>query len=244
MFQEFTPYGTVHAAALLVPVFSGLLFTFFALKKPDFQKAIGISYAVLILTVRFARYGMDMALGTFHIAQLLSVQICHVNMFLLAFCLVRPNRGVFAFNFIAGIPTALAVVLFPGTVHRPPATARAAFFIASHVLLVMGALHLQLVHRFRIPWRTVLYLHALPLVVFPPLYFINSVFGANALYLMGGNPGTVLETMYDALGPIWYLAVIIVLYWLCLDLMYLVHRLFLRVAERRTKTGGEACERA
>ncbi|NLA96439.1 MAG: YwaF family protein, partial [Clostridiaceae bacterium] len=236
-------YSTVHAAALLIPVFTGLLLTFFALKKPGFQKTIGISYAVLILSVRFARYGLDMALGTFNIAQLFSVQICHINMFLLALCLVRPNGGLFAFNFIAGIPTALAVVLFPGTVHRPPATARAVFFIASHVLLVMGALHLQLIHRFRIPWRTVLYLHALPFVVIPPLYFVNSVFGANALYLMGGNPGTVLETMYDALGPVWYLAVLIALYWLCLDLMYLVHRLFLKVAERKKKAGG-ACEKA
>lgn len=243
MFQAFTPYGSVHAAAVLLPSLAGLLLTVLALRRPRFQPIFATAYAVLILAVRYARYALDISLGTFHAAQLLSVQICHVNLFLLVICLLRPRRGLFTFSFLAGIPTALAVVLFPGTVHRPPATARAGLFIASHMLLVTGALFLQAVHRFRIGLKTVLILHALPLVVIPPLFLINSLVGGNALYLMGGNPGTVLATMYEALGAFWYLAVLVIAFWICLDLMYVLHRLLLWLSERKRGVGDSPCER-
>ena len=61
-----------------------------------------------------------------------------------------PNQKIFIFTFLIGIPTALMVALFPGSIHPEPGLMRAIFFIMSHMMLVVSSIYILITNKFNI----------------------------------------------------------------------------------------------
>ena len=106
--------------------------------------------ALKIISIRSVRYVFDIALGEFKLVDLISLHICHIVLILLIITLIKPNKKLFTFSYLIGIPTALSVALFPGSNHPDPGLSRAIFFIMSHTMIVMGAIFLQITNKYQL----------------------------------------------------------------------------------------------
>lgn len=224
MIEDFQAFGIIHILTILSSVFIGAVFVVLAKKYPKHVKLIGLLFAITILAIRFVRYIFDIFVGRFEILDLLSIHICNINLYLLIFCLIKPGRNIFVFNYLVGIPTALAVVLMPGSVHPDPGLARAIFFIMSHMMLVMGAIYISIVHRYKITKKDLIFYYVFSFVGIILVYIFNVIAKANFMYLMSGPKGTILESMHQNLGPVFYPISIFVLMIILLSIFYLVYK--------------------
>lgn len=220
MLDNFQIFGFTHIISILSGVLVGSAFIILAKKYPKKIKLISIIFAITILLIRSVRYLFDINIGTFSIFDLLSIHVCNIDLILLLICLLKPNRNLFIFIFLIGIPTALSVVLMPGTSHPDPGLARAVFFIMSHTMLVMGALYLQIAYKYVIARKDVYSYYIISLIIMIAVYIFNLITNSNFMYLMYGPKNTVLEAMYSRLGPIAYVCTI---YFLLLFLIYIVY---------------------
>lgn len=154
MLTNFTSFGLEHIISLIVPILIGALLVFLSKKYSNKQKAISIILAIVIIVIRFVRYGFDIYFGTFNPLDLLSLHVCNIDLYILIICLLWPNKYLFSFVFLVGIPTALSVALMPGKVHPEPGMFRAIFFIMSHMMLIIGAIYLLIIDNFKISKKT------------------------------------------------------------------------------------------
>lgn len=227
MLENFNIFGIEHSLSIAIPVLIGVIFILSALKYPKKQKIISISLALTIILIRSVRYIFDVQLGNFEILDLLSIHVCHIDLILLSIGLTWPNKKLFTFTFLIGIPTALAVALMPGQTHPDPGMSRAIFFIMSHVMLVMGSIFLLIVHRFRITKKELIFYYAFSLAGMILVFIFNIVTDSNYMYLMEGPKNTLLGSMYSGLGPILYLISIYIILLLLITTMYFIHKLIL-----------------
>lgn len=228
MITDFKVFGLIHLAILFVGILIGTIFIIISLKNKEKQKAIGIFFAVFIFLIRSVRYIMDIKLGVFSVFDLFSLNVCNINLYLLMFCLIKPNRKVFAFTFLIGIPAALSVALFPGTIHPEPGLSRAILFILYHVLLIMGSIYILFVNKFKLLIKDVYKYLLVALFGMMAVYFINLYTGNNFLYIMHPEDGTVLVPMYDFLGSILYKFAIYILLGLLMFIMYFINKIVLK----------------
>lgn len=188
------------------------------------RKFIGIAFAVFIMAVRSARYIMDIVYDRFDIFDVLSLHICHIDLILLSVCLIKPNRFLFSFNFLIGMPMGLAVALFPGNTHPAPGLLRAIFFIGSHMMLAGGAVYLAVVEKLKIKLKYLLILSAGGIAGTGIIYVVNKFVGTNYLYLMGAPEGTVIEKMETTFGYPGYVFLMIVIALAFMFLLYFLSR--------------------
>lgn len=227
MFSEVTQYqqfGLSHLISLVLPVLIGMIWIRAGLRAESTEKRrrIGIAFAVFILFVRCIRYGMDLRYGRFDIFDLLSLQICHIDLILLTWCLIRPNRILFSFNFMIGIPMGLAVALLPGRVHPVPGIPRAMFFIMSHMMLVVGAVYLAMVEKQKTDLRMYGIFAGGGGLGMVLIYFLNLKLGTNFLYIMEAPAGTVIATLDHRFGWPGYPVVMALLAVSLMFMMYLI----------------------
>lgn len=232
MIDNFKLFGIEHIASIVIPIVLGCIFIILSKKFPKKARLIGIILAIFIFAIRSVRYVFDMQTGRFEVLDLLSLHICNINMYLLIFCLIWPNRKIFAFNFLVGIPTALAVVLMPGNIHPEPGVARAIFFIMSHMMLVMGAVYLLVVNRLNIYKKDLLFYYIFAFVGMMAVYIFNLITNANFMYLMSGPKGTVLEMMYQNLGSFLY---ILAIYGLLVSLFSFFYFIYILICKLNQK---------
>jgi len=211
MINNFKLFGLEHILSLILPIIIGTIFILLAKEYPKKTKLISIYLAITIILIRSVRYIFDISIGTFQVLDLLSIHVCNIDLILLIICLIRPNRKLFTFSFLVGIPTALAVALLPGQVHADPGMARAVFFIMSHMMLVMGAIYLLFTYKFEITKKDIKFYYLFSLIGIVIIYIFNKIANANFMYLNYGPKNTVLEAMYANLGPFWYIAAIYIL---------------------------------
>lgn len=228
MLENFQIFGFTHIISILSGVLVGSAFIILAKKYPKKIKLISIIFAITILLIRSVRYLFDINIGTFSIFDLLSIHVCNIDLILLLICLLKPNRNLFIFIFLIGIPTALSVVLMPGTSHPDPGLARAVFFVMSHTMLVMGALYLQIIYNFVITKKDVYSYYIISLITMIAVYIFNLITNSNFMYLMYGPKNTVLETMYNQLGPILYICILYFLLVIFICIVYLFSKVLSR----------------
>jgi hypothetical integral membrane protein (TIGR02206 family) len=226
MIDNFQMFGTEHILSILLSVVIGASFIYLAHKNPGKRAVIGLLFALTIVAVRSVRYIFDMQLGTFSPLDLLSLHVCHIDLILLVICLIKPNRPLFTFTFLIGIPAALAVALLPGTTHPEPGMARAVFFIMSHTLLAMGAIYLASVYKFAITKKDLLLYYLVSIGGMIAVYIFNLFSGSNFMYLMQGPKNTVLETMYDNLGPLMYVVAIYMILVSLITVLFVTYKIF------------------
>lgn len=199
MITNFRAFSFPHIFGLVVPLIIGLLLIGMNRRAPiDKKRIVNIIFVCILIIVRGSRYIMDVWVGNFDIFDLFSLQICHIDLILLIICLIRPNKALFHFVFLIGIPMGLAVALFPGSNHPAPGFPRAILFIMSHMMLVVGAIYLAIVEKIELKFKYVLSIIGLTNVLIFVLYFINKALGTNFLYIMYAPEGTVI-TKLDAI---------------------------------------------
>jgi hypothetical integral membrane protein (TIGR02206 family) len=230
---DFKAFGTMHLLAIAGTA-SIIALWIYAGRKAETEtsrKHIRIFFAVFIILVRSARYVMDIAFDRFDIADLLSLHICHIDLILLAACLIRPNKWIFSFNFLVGIPMGLAVALFPGSTHPIPGKLRAVFFIASHLMLAGGAVYLAVVERMKVHRPHLYTICSAGLAGTVLIYFVNKIADTNYLYLMEAPEGTVIEGLESIFGYPGYVFIMMAIAFLCIMLFYLLSKAISRSSE-------------
>lgn len=231
MITDFNLYGIEHMISLLIPLLLGALFVFIyrAAKTEEQMKYIRIALAVLIIAIRSSRYIMDLLIGRFEIFDLFSLHICHIDLILLVICLIRPNKVLFNFVFIIGIPMGLSVALFPGTTHPEPGVARAMLFITSHTMLVVGALFLLIVERMNTSLKALITLIVTGNIAIVIVYIINKALKTNFLYVMSAPQGTILKSLDNIFGWPMYVVVMDILAIALMLIMYFVGQLIYKM---------------
>ncbi len=234
MLTSFNILGIEHIISMLIPILIGTVFIILSKKYPSKKRIISIILAITIILIRSVRYGFDIYLGEFKLLDLLSLHVCHIDLILLVICLIKPNRGLFTFNFLIGIPTALAVSLMPGQVHPEPGMLRAVFFIMSHTMLVMGAIYLLMTYKFKIEKKDIIIYSVISLLGIIAIYIFNVLTDSNYMYLKEGPTGTVLEGLYNLLGSFWYIVSIYGLLIGLLIILYMIYALIMKIVKRKT----------
>ena len=227
MITDFKWFGSAHIIGILIPLVLGMLFILLcAGEAGDKRKrALDITLAILLIVIRGSRYIMDVVVGRFDFFDLFSLHICHIDLILLVICLIKPNRILFQFVFLVGIPMGLAVALFPGSVHPEPGLARAVLFIMSHMMLVVGALYLCIGERMKPSPRAVLWIAALGQAGILGIYVVNRLLHTNYLYLMAAPEGTVIESLERMFGWPGYIVAMDLIALALIGLMYVSGRL-------------------
>jgi hypothetical integral membrane protein (TIGR02206 family) len=234
MITDFKGFGPIHLASLLLAVIAGTAFIVAGTRVASLgcRKKLRVLLALVIVAIRGARYIMDVIFGVFEWPDLLSLHICHIDLILLVICLIKPNRALFCFCFMIGIPTALSVALFPGKIHPAPGVTRAMLFIMSHAMLVMGALYLLIAERMKPTFKMFGLIAAAGSFSLIPVYFINRELGTNYLYIMKAPEGTVLVLFERLFGWPGYVFALIVLAVALMLLMLGIGRLISGIQER------------
>lgn len=201
MITNFRAFSFPQIVGLVIPLIIGLLLIGMNRRAPiDKKRIVNIIFVCILIIVRGSRYIMDVWVGNFDIFDLFSLQICHIDLILLIICLIRPNKALFHFVFLIGIPMGLAVALFPGSNHPAPGLPRAILFIMSHMMLVVGAIYLAIVEKIELKFKYVLSIIGIANVLIFVLYFINKALGTNFLYIMYAPEGTVIAKLDTIFG--------------------------------------------
>lgn len=222
--DSFQGFGFVHILTLISVTIIFVVWMYFGKRAENENQRfrIRVFLALFIVLVRFVRYVMDIVYGRFEISDLFSLHICHIDLILLVICLIKPNKFIFSFNFMLGIPLGLAVALFPGNSHPVPGLLRAIFFISSHMMLVGGAVYLWLVEGLKVSFKNFLIIAVSGLIGVGIIYKINTILGSNFLYLIEAPEGTVIYRMANIFGYPGYVFVMIGIALLCMFLFYII----------------------
>lgn len=201
MITNFRTFSMPHLFGLVFPLLIGAWFVFMGMwATGNKRRMLNILFVCLLIVVRGSRYVMDIRVGRFDIFDLFSLQICHIDLILLIICLIRPNKALFNFVFLIGIPMGLAVALMPGSIHPAPGLPRAILFIMSHMLLVVGAIYLAIVEEIEVKLKYVFSILGIGNVMILLIYFINKALGTNFLYVMYAPEGTVIAKLNTIFG--------------------------------------------
>lgn len=229
MITNFDLFSFEHILSLFIAVIISLIFIFLAKKFPNKKNLISIIFGITIILIRCVRYGFDIYYYDFKWEYLISFHICHINLVLLVICLFKPNQKLFAFTFLLGIPPALGVAILPGKVFANPGLLRAVFFIISHTLLVMGSLYLLIIYKYKITKKDLWNAYRNAIIIMTLAYIYNIITSRNYMYLMGGDEGTVLETLYNYTGPFLYIVILYITFVILTTLIYLIYKFSIKV---------------
>lgn len=233
MITDFHLFGLTHILSIVIPILIGVIFILFANKYPHKRKRISILLASTIVLIRSVRYVFDIYLGVFQIQDLLSLHVCHIDLILLVICLLKPNKQIFTFIFLVGIPAALSVAFMPGKIHPAPGLLRAVFFIMSHTMLCMGAIYLLIVYQFKITKKHLIFYYIFSFIGLIVIYLFNILTHSNFMYLIAAPSGTVLEVLYSTFGPFFYIVSIYVLLVMLLTLLYFLYIFILHFTKNK-----------
>jgi hypothetical integral membrane protein (TIGR02206 family) len=242
MITNFKGFGPVHLLTLFAGIIIGLIFIIWGIKTKadDKRQWIRLILAAAIIIVRGVRYIMDAQYGVFDWYDLFSLHICHVDMILLVICLIKPNKALFSFCFLIGIPTALSVALFPGSNHPAPGVPRAIFFIMSHVMLIIGALYLSIAEHMKPTLKMYGFIAVVVNIGFIPVYFVNRWLGTNYLYIMEAPKGSVIVLFEKVFGWPGYVIALDIMVLIMMFIMLGLGRLIFRLTATVRKKQPEA----
>ena len=214
----FSLFGTFHLLWLTVCVLT-IVANIFVYKKlsvrgrSNWRKVVAI-----LLVVDEAFKTILLLIGGNYTAMYLPLHLCSINIFVVAYHCLRPNKTIGNFLYMVCIPGALAALLFPSWAALPPASGMNWHSFTVHILLVMYPLVLSVNGEIEITLRAVpksfLILIGMALVIYP----INLLLDTNFMFLMYAEPGNPLYWFGTNWGshllgfPVIIAGVLIVLY--------------------------------
>lgn len=228
MINDFHAFSAPHIFGIICPLIIGSWFIFAGFRATeDKKRKLNRLFVCLLILVRGSRYVMDMWVGRFDFFDLFSLHICHIDLILLIICLIKPNKSLFHFVFLIGIPMGLTVALMPGSIHPAPGLPRAILFIMSHMLLAVGAVYLAVVEKMELKLKYVFSIIGIGNILILLAYIINKILGTNFLYVMQAPKGTVIAKLDALFGwPEYVLAMDIIAIFI-IALVFIIYKMIL-----------------
>jgi hypothetical integral membrane protein (TIGR02206 family) len=216
---------------------------FIAYSQPHFI-ALAIFVALIVLLYagrhwlregnrsRYGRYVLaaalaasELSLNAWYVAEnvysvkdTLPLELCSLSLYLGVAMLLLRSRFLFQIVYFAGIGGAVQALLTPVLYYDFPHFRFIEFF-AAHIAIVLAALYMVWVERFRPTLKSVFITMGFLNVALVAVFFVNRITGGNYMFV-AGKPDTA--SLLDYLGPYpWYLlsmeaaalAIFLLLYW-------------------------------
>lgn len=214
----FHHYDSLHLSWLaIITIFIVVLSCAYKKQTPEKRsKTRKVLAAALILDELWKMFWLTV--GHRYELQYLPLHLCSINIFLIAYHCIRPNKTLDNFLYIVCIPGALAALLFPSWSVLPLANFMHVHSFTVHTLLVAYPVALLVGGDIKpdikeLP-KTLLLLFAFGMVAL----IVNIVFDENFMFLMYAEPGNPLYLFEEAFGshvigfPVIIAGILIVMY--------------------------------
>ena len=148
----------------------------------------------------------------------LPFHLCSINIYLIAFHALKPNRTLENYLYLVGIPGTLAALIFPSWVKLPLANFMHLHSFTLHILLVLYPIMLTAGGDIKPEPRQLPRCLATLLGLAGVALVVNLIFDTNFMFLMEAKPGNPLYIFQQLFGnhligfPIIITAVILVMY--------------------------------
>ncbi len=194
--------------------------------KPAGQLRLDRILAIALAMSYILRWLWALIIGRYKLDENLPLQLCSVSAIMIIAAVFSQKTLLMAFGYACGLPAGLAVFAMPGPARYPLVHFFYLLFILSHILLVLMPL-LWVTSRRLVPDIRQLPKIFLILLPFAALALsLNSLIGANFMYLNGVPGGLGVTGLADALGNPGYQFVMIALLlviWVILFLPFSIH---------------------
>lgn len=200
----FELFGQQHLVALTILALSILFLVWLRYQKNSRVKAaVAMGIAGILLVDEVLYHLWNLHIGEWTVQKMLPLQLCTVFVWLSPFLLWRKHYRIYEFAYFVGIGGALQAVLTPDIAEYSFPHFRFFQVFLSHSCIILAALYMTLVERFRPTLRS-LGRVLVGLNLYMVLVFgINILLGSNYLYLMH-KPET--PSALDMMGPWpWYI---------------------------------------
>ena len=181
------------------------------------REKMRLIFAALLVADEIFKY-IILTVGDRWLADYLPLHLCSVNIFLIAFHAVRPNKLLDNFLYTVCIPGALAALLFPSWASLPFPNLMHIHSFTVHTLLVVYPVMLTFAGEIRPSARYVPKCIALLLVLCIPGVIVNFLWNSNFMFLMYAEPGNPLYFFEELWGnhllglPVLIAAVIVLMH--------------------------------
>ena len=214
----FSHFDSLHIAWLLV--FAAVTVTCcIVYRKLGEDGRKKMRYAVASLCVLDEWYMVVcLLIGGNYTPDYLPFHLCSINIYLIAFHALKPNRTLENYLYLVGIPGTLAALIFPSWVKLPLANFMHLHSFTLHILLVVYPIMLTAGGDIKPEPRQLPRCLALLLGLAGVALVVNLIFDTNFMFLMEAKPGNPLYIFQQLFGnhligfPIIITAVILVMY--------------------------------
>ena len=155
------------------------------------REKMRLIFAAALIADELFKYAI-LTVGDRWLADYLPLHLCSVNIFLIAFHAVRPNKLLDNFLYTVCIPGALAALLFPSWATLPFPNLMHIHSFTVHTLLVAYPVMLTWAGEIRPSARYVPKCLVLLAALCIPGIIVNFLFGSNFMFLMYAEPGNPL----------------------------------------------------
>ncbi len=199
----FVMFGPAHIITLLVIL--GAIVFFFLWKDPSerAKTAIRFGFSIAIILNEIALHVYRIWADQWSIQTMLPFHVCAVMVWLTPVLLIKKNHTVFEFYFFLGLAGATQALLTPDVgIYGFPHFRYFSAFI-SHGLIVLSAVYMAVVEKFRPTWRSIVKVAVWANVYMVIIFFVNQAIGANYMFVahVPDDPSLI-----DFLGPWpWYI---------------------------------------
>jgi hypothetical integral membrane protein (TIGR02206 family) len=203
----FQLFSTSHLIALGI-ILAAIVFLVVSRNRlsPTQQRRLRLGAAILLIVNELAWHAWNLLTNQWTLQTMLPFHLCSVLVWLSAYMLIKKSFRIYEFAYLLGIPGALQALLTPDLgIYDFPHFRYFQVFI-SHGLIVLSALYMTLVEKYRPIPRSLL-----RVLIFANLYMVvitglNFIIGSNYLFT-AHKPETA--SLLDILPPWpWYLLII------------------------------------
>jgi hypothetical integral membrane protein (TIGR02206 family) len=235
-------FGFIHIIYLTAFTLATLVLAIVYRKsKNQRRRRIRCFYAWTIVMLEVVKQFLCLFTGVYE-PGLIPLHLCGMGIFIILVHTYHSNRWTSDLLYALVMPGAIAALLFSDWTSYPLANfyCQQSFFIhffefSYPVLLLAGG---DLRPRLRELWHSAVYC----LIVVPPVFVFNKVFGTNFFFINGAAPGSPLSFLANLLGDPGYLvgfAVMVILVWLVMYLPWTIADAISKRRELRLTTSTE-----
>lgn len=195
-FKLFTPPHLVFLGLILL----GVLFLIYLRKRdnPSLNNTFRWTLAVFLILQETSYHAWNITVDTWTIKTMLPLHLCAAFIYLSAYMLITRNRYVYELTYLAGMSGAIQALLTPNIVGYNFPHYRFFQFFAAHGSIVIAALYMTIVERFRPTWRSFIKVFCWLNIYFVFVFIANKIIGSNYMFVMHKpeNP-----SLLDFMGP-------------------------------------------
>lgn len=185
--EPFSAFSAAHLSALgLFAAAAALMFVFRDVirSRPKLKQALRLTLLAALIAAEVSLHIWYVVSDVWNAQHTLPLELCSLMLLAAIAMLITRSRFLAGLVFFAGIGGALQALLTPNLAYAYPHFRFVQFFVA-HAAIILSALYMIWIERFRPTWRTVLTamgsLNAIALVV----YLLDRLLDANYMFLRG-----------------------------------------------------------